>query len=444
MSSAGRRLRAGVSLTLGALLGAGACSGPSDPRPTGSAVVSSAPADPTSVPALPTISGPASDAERARIAGDLLRRRAAAYDRHDANALRSLLLDPDSTWARAEVAALGVFARLPVSPLGVGTVRTSDLTSGPSDTAFVATVATTYRFTGFDTGDRTADTGFTIRKGPAGWRIAGTDAAEGGSSARLPWELPGARVVRTERTLVVGAVDAAELARVAERAERAVDVVDGVWTARWPRRLVVLAPATQEDYRAQLSSAADADAQVAAVTDGSAGTDGLAHADRIVLDPTAMASLRPDGRAVVLTHEALHVAMRASVAGRVPLWVSEGYAEVAGYRAPTQRLAPERVVGALTAEVARTGVPRALPDDAAFGASADSIAPAYNAAWVAMTMLLDRLGPARLTAFATAAASTGSDAEVAGATARALVAQAGTDLTAFTAQWRARVSTLTR
>jgi hypothetical protein len=409
-----------------------------------SAVGTNPPVDTTSVPALPTIPGPASDAERERIAGDLLRRRAAAYDRHDANALRSVLLDPDSAWGRAEVSALGVFARLPVARLGIGTVRTSDLTSGPSDTAFVATVATSYRFTGFDTGDRTADAGFTIRKGPAGWRIAGSDDAEGGSSGRLPWELPGARVVRTARTLVVGAVGAAELTGVSERAERAVDVVDGVWTARWPRRLVVLAPATEQDYRDQLGSAADADAQVAAVTDGSAGADGLAHADRIVLDPTAMASLRADGRAVVLTHEALHVAMRASVAGRVPLWVSEGYAEVAGYRAPAQRLAPERVVGALRAEVARTGLPSALPDDAAFGASAGSIAPAYNAAWVAMTMLLDRLGPARLTAFATAAASRGSDAEVAEATARALVARAGTDLPAFTATWRARVSTLTR
>lgn len=429
---------------LAALLGVGACSGPARPGPTSATSGPSSSDDPTSVPALPRISGPASDVERERVAGDLLRRRAAAYERHDANALRSVLLDPDSAWGRSEVAALGVFARLPVTRLGVGTVRASDLTSGPSDTAFVATVATSYRFTGFDTGDRTADLGFTIRKGPRGWRIAGTDDSEGGSSSRLPWELPGARVLRTARTLVIGSVDAAELGRVSERAEHAVDVVDGVWTGRWPRRLVVIAPATEQDYRDQLGSGADADAQVAAVTDGSTGADGLAHADRIVLDPTAMASLQPDGRAVVLTHEALHVAMRAAVPGRVPLWVSEGYAEVAGYRAPAQRLAPDRVVGALKEQVARTGLPRALPDDAAFGASAGSIAAAYNAAWVAMTLLLDRLGPARLTAFAAAAASRGSDAEVADATARALRTRAGTDLTAFTAQWRARVSVLTR
>ncbi len=206
----------------------------------------------------------------------------------------------------------------------------------------------------------------------------------------------------------------------------------------------MLAPSTTQDHRDQLSSGADSGAQVAAVTDGSAGPDGLARADRIVLDPAAMTALRPDGRAVVLTHEALHVAMRASVAGRTPLWVSEGYAEVAGYRAPAARLAPRVVVGALREQVAATGLPTALPDDTAFSASAASIAPAYNEAWVAMTMLLERLGPARLTAFASAAASRGSDADVEDAAARALRTRAGLDVRPFTAQWRARVAGLTR
>ncbi len=445
MSSAGRWLRAGVTLALVPLLGVGACSGPAGPRPTTVGPSASTAAAPTSVPALPTISDAASTAERERVAGDLLRRRATAYERHDANALRAVLLDPTSSWGRSELAALGVFARLPVSRLATGTVRTSDLTSGPSDTAFLATVATSYRFAGYDSGDRTAETGFTVRRGAAGWRLAATDAAEGGPSTRLPWEMPGARVVRTGRALAVGAVDAAELARIAARAERAVDVVDSVWTARWPRRLVVLAPATAQDYRDQLGSSADADAQVAAVTDGSTGADGLAHADRVVLDPVAMAALQPDGRSVVLTHEALHVAMRASVAGRTPLWVSEGYAEVAGYRAPARRLPAAQVVGALREEVvAGVGLPSALPDDAAFGASAPSIAPAYNASWVAMTLLLERLGPARLTAFATAAASRGSDADVEDAAAAALRDRAGLDLATFTAQWRQRVATLSR
>ena len=453
MSSALRRLRAGVGLTLGAVLavGVGGCTGASPPTATSGAATSTAPtptssaaADPTSVAALPTVGGSVDTTERERIAAALLQARASAYERHDTGALRPLLLDPGSAWGRADTAALAVFARLPVTRLAIGTVRTSEVTGRPDATAFLATVTTSYRFAGYDTGNRTAETGYLIRRGAAGWRIAGTDEAQGGSSARLPWEMPGADVVRTARALVVGSVERAELARVSARAERAVDVVDGVWTAPWPRRLVVLAPAEEPDYRAQLSSPGDADGQVAAVTDGSSGLDGLAHADRVVLDPTAMAALTTDGRAVVLTHEALHVAMRASVAGRVPLWVSEGYAEVAGYRAPTTPLAPARVVGALRDEVARRGLPAALPDDAVFGASSESIAPAYNEAWVAMTMLLERLGPRGLTGFVTAAATRGSEAEVAPATARALRTRAGVELAAFTAQWRRRVAALTR
>lgn len=449
MSTAGR-LRGGVGLALAALLGCGACSGPegagagSRGAAAGPSAASTAPTTaPTAGLTTGPTAGPTAD-ERARIAGDLLRRRASAYVRHDPGALRALLLDPGSAWGRSEVAALQVLARLPVERLSVGTVRTSELTRGPSGTAFVATAPTSYRFAGFDTGDRTVDLGFTIRKGPDGWRIAGPDDSEGGATARLPWELPGAQVRRTARTLVVGSVDDAEMTRVSQRAERAVDVVAGVWTAPWPHRLVVLAPATEPDYRGLLRSPGDAGAQVAAVTDGGTGADGLAHADRVVLDPTAMASLQPDGRSVVVAHEALHVAMRASVRGRVPLWVSEGYAEVAGYRAPVRRLAPGRVVGALREQVTRTGLPATLPADADFATSADSLAPAYNGAWVAMTLLLERLGPARLTTFASTAATTGPDAAVGEATARALRAEAGTDLAAFTSQWRARVSALTR
>ena len=71
---------------------------------------------------------------------------------------------------------------------------------------------------------------------------------------------------------------------------------------------------------------------MAAATDGPLTPGEHAGADRIVLVPGAWSSLRPDGRDVVMTHELTHVTVRASTTRSVPVWLSEGFAELVAYQ----------------------------------------------------------------------------------------------------------------
>lgn len=383
-------------------------------------------------------------------AATVLAARARALNHHDRAAFAATLADPASPFGVRELHAFDTFVRLPVDDLAYGTVRLASALSperraelGPG--AFAVTVASRSTLRGLDAGPRETDSTLTLVRRAGRWLVA--DDADG-PGTRSPWQVPGAVVARGPRTLVVlgappgGRADPREAAALRDRAEHALDVVAGVWTARWRQRLVVLQPGSDEDLDSLLSDPLGATGEVAAVTDGPTTTTAPAVADRVVLRPGAMAALRPEGRAVVLTHEALHVAVRATLPGRTPLWMSEGLAEVAGYLA-VPPLPAREVVRPLAEQVRERGLPAALPDDRDFGAGAASIAPAYNGSWVAMTLLRDRLGPARLTALVRLATSTGSAAAVAAAAARALTAY-GIGLPELTRAWRARVATLTR
>jgi len=134
--------------------------------------------------------------------------------------------------------------------------------------------------------------------------------------------------------------------------------------------------------------------QVAAVTDGTIGVDGRAGADRVVVNPEAFARLQPSGRRVVITHETTHVAIRASTTRAVPLWLSEGMADYVGYSG--LGLPRARVASALLSRVRSGDGPRALPAETDFDPSATTIAPNYNAAWLAVSLIADRYGQGRL------------------------------------------------
>lgn len=384
------------------------------------------------------------EAGRERVAAltHLLDERAAAVEHHDRTAFLATLDNANSAFGRRQQAAYDALQRLPVGTFGYGTVQNAAPLSseraryvGPD--AWVATVEGRYRLAGFDRSDRTWQTSFTVVRRAGGWRLA--DDADGETQAQ-PWDLPGMQVVRSANALVVGNVAESTLRSYLGIADRAVPAVDAYWHRPWPRRLVVVAPDTLAQMHAQLGPGQGDVSQVAAVTDGTTPERKTTGSDRIVVNPQAFGQLTADGRAAVLTHEATHVAVRASLVGRVPLWLSEGTGNLVGYSVVNR---PDTTLAAaLVADIRRHGLPTALPSDAQFDTATTTIAPSYDQAWLAARLVDRRLGHAGLTAFYAAAASTGSDAEVEAATDRAFATTLHTTRAAFTRDWLATVRAL--
>ncbi|MEU0520201.1 DUF4157 domain-containing protein [Streptosporangium sp. NPDC006007] len=188
---------------------------------------------------------------------------------------------------------------------------------------------------------------------------------------------PGAAtVVRGERSLVAGhRVPLAELRDLAARADRAARIVGEVWG---PVRAVVLFPAT------------DAEAAALAGTSATGGLAAMTVADRVIVLPTGYARLSATGRDVVIAHELTHVATGAIRGGRVPMWLSEGFADYVGYR---DAGIPVRVAAAELAEEVRAGaLPTRLPGPADFAPGASRAAQSYEEAWLVCRYIAERFG----------------------------------------------------
>lgn len=360
----------------------------------------------------------------------MLDRRATAVLERDAAAYRATE-EPVVTTRGQRATGAAEFANLRDLPLAswsydlTGFRRTGDRAT--------AEAALRYRIRGYDKAPVTAVRALTLARDDDGrWRVASDEPSDKGTEQL--WEQGPIRAVRGERSLVLGVGRSdADLRAYARLADRAVPAVTEAWGEDWARRVVVLVPKSLEEMAELLGAPASGYRGIAAVTTGEASGAARAPADRIIVNPDAYAVLGASGKQVVLTHETTHVATRAHTNAATPLWLSEGYADWAGYRA-TGRTAPE-VAPELRRAVAAGRVPYALPTDADFGFSGDSgrLARAYEGGWLACRLIADRWGEVRLDEFYRAVAAHGKRP---GAVEGALKDVLGTDLAAFTAQWR--------
>lgn len=197
----------------------------------------------------------------------------------------------------------------------------------------------------------------------------------------LPGDLrdlwPGAAgAIRGEHSLVIGhRVAPAALRSLAATADRARHRVVAIWG---PVRPVLLFPAT------------DAEAAALAGARSTLGLAALATEDRVIVLPSGYARLSATGRDVVITHELVHLATGASRGGRVPMWLSEGFADYVGYRdagIPVGTAAAE-----LAAEVRAGVLPARLPGQEDFAPGAPRLAQAYQEAWLACRFVAERFG----------------------------------------------------
>ncbi len=199
-------------------------------------------------------------------------------------------------------------------------------------------------------------------------------------------------------------------------------------------RLVVVAPGGEPQFRAVLGDAGadwDAIAAVATSVDGSVASG---VPDQVVLNPTVFRRLGPVGGAVVLGHEAAHVAT-AAAGSSAPAWVVEGFADFVALHDAGVPL--RTAAGRTLALVRRTGPPGHLPGYPEFRTEAHGLGRAYEQAWLAFRMLESRYGTSATVRFARSAID-GHPVQL------VLRDQLGTDLATVTAQWRHELSRLAR
>ncbi|MFD1833366.1 hypothetical protein ACFSJS_27570 [Streptomyces desertarenae] len=340
-------------------------------------------------------------AERAA-AQAVLDRQAAAVRDGDAGAYLATV-DPRAREYRA--GQRGVFrnlARLPLDHWSYRVTATGDdafpLPAGaPRRLAVRAELR--YRVGGYDSVPVRDVEYLTLTERKGRWYVSGDGDGEprGRRSAEQPWEQGELTVVRGARSLVLGSGrPEADLRALASAADRAVPAVDAVWPRDWPRRVLVLAPASLEGMAGLLGGEPSSYRGVAAVTTGEAGGGGRTPAERVVVNPGTYWLLGEEGRQIVMTHEVTHVATRAHTTGSTPMWLSEGFADWVGYRGTGRR--PALVAPALAAAVRGDEVPRRLPEDGDFdfAGDADRLALAYEGSWLLCRMVAERWGEERL------------------------------------------------
>lgn len=171
---------------------------------------------------------------------------------------------------------------------------------------------------------------------------------------------------RTATLMALGGAQTAELVgRITAELDGAADAVSVFWGEDWPRNVVVVLTASDEEFRAVGVSGSD----IAAAT----------TAQRIVFAPgaTAMsdASLR-----IVLRHELFHYAARGRTAVDAPRWLTEGVADFVG-RPPTPMPTPERAD-----ELAH------LPTDADLDTPGEVRSLSYDRAWWFSRFVASRYG----------------------------------------------------
>jgi hypothetical protein len=228
------------------------------------------------------------------------------------------------------------------------------------------------------------------------WLVAAPDV---GSLQRDPWDLGPVAVARGARSIVVALTDAPlPTRRTAAETDTAARRVDAVWGSDWPRTTVVFVPQDVEQMGSLLgrSSTAGLD-QLAAVTTGERGGAGRTTGDRVVLNPLGFAELTATGRSAVLTHELTHVATRASARLTPPLWVDEGFADYVAYLGTSLR--PRDLAADLLGSPRALAALRDLPSDGAFDPTAGEVGSAYAQAWLAMRMVAQQGGTARVVDF---------------------------------------------
>lgn len=311
-------------------------------------------------------------------------RAAAALAKDQAGWLAAV--DPAATTYRA--AQQSAYAGLTTLPVDQLSYRVQRLLPGPGVSQGAPTgtgpvraeVVGSWTLRDFDAVPAPFTVVVTARPHGSGWLLTGD---EDPATVRQAFELPGVTstvaTTKAGQALVIGNAPATRLSWYAAAAPDAVSKVAAAWGAGWTPKLVVVLPATAAQF-AQLDHGAGGGlGQVAAVTYGSVQRGRSAAGDKILINPDSWKPLGDKGRRLVLSHETVHVATRASTTAPVPDWLSEGLAQVIAYQGLPVNVAA--IAGRR---------PTGFPGDRDFDPAVSTIEPAYEMSWLAVHYLSDR------------------------------------------------------
>lgn len=420
-----RHLVGGIALTV-CVFTATACAGGSVAAPT------VAPASGRSTPERPGSSDTTGPSDVAAELDDLLATRDAAFAEDDVAAFTRTLADPASPSGRTQLAAFRAARALRVT--------VSHEVAGPVDDPSAVEVTLRYRVDGVDRADRTATVRYTLSLVGDGRRVASETPT--GTDPAPPWlAMPSLAVLRTEHAVVAGTAGPEVLRAAAATVDRELPVLARSWSGTPPRTLVLL-PDTTAETDLLRGSVGSTRGEVAASTDGPVGADGLATGDRVLLDPDVRRRLSATGRDVVLTHELAHVAVRATLPGEAPTWLTEGYADHVGY---ARAGLPQRTLAAALVTAVRAGTaPAALPDASSLDPAVTDIEVGYLASWQAVETVVALRGESGVHALLRACTVTGGQEAADAACDAAMPRVLGVDRASLTRRWQERLAALAR
>ncbi|MEJ5915439.1 hypothetical protein [Pseudokineococcus sp. 1T1Z-3] len=413
----------------------------------------------TGAPAAEEASTAATSADAGRRVAleELLAARSAAVLAGDVGGVLAGVDPAASAFAARQVDLVEGLTRLPLAEWSYDVVAVGPGPAGRPG-SWEADTLLSYRLEGVDEVPQVRHRSFAVEEQDAGLVLVGDGETPGRPD---PWDLGLVDVVAGERTFVVGTAPRAVLAEQAVLGDAAARQVDAAWGTGWPRRTVLHVPADLDQLARLLGRAGGASPdvtgldQLAALTTGAdraSGEPGAEGAvDRVVVNPAALDQLGELGRAVVLTHETTHVAVRAGAADDPPPWLSEGFAELVAYGGATagadDDVLPPEVVAAGTLAAVRAGDgPTALPGPAAFDPTGGDVAPAYGQSFLAARTVEQRHGRQALLDLVRASAgraATQQEAAVAPLPAeRAVPEVLGVTLVELEQQWLADLGSL--
>ncbi len=347
------------------------------------------------------------------------------------------LADQDVASSGGELARLAANVReLRVDRLGLRYLDDSDLELSPAQRerfgpdAWISEVQLSWRFRGVDRAVSTLEVPVV-----ADWQddraVFVTARITGGYQVPLWFTEP--LVVRRGPGTLVLAEDARQARSLDRQARIAVSTVRRTLPG-FDEPLVVEAPDSSSDFRTAAGLSRTASLAIAAVTTATDGAVAEGAPVHVFLNPDVFGPLGPVGRQIVLSHEATHVALGATMTS-APLWLSEG---IADYVALVGTSLPDTVLAAQIRDlVRRDGPPRTLPGEAEFDGSNKDIGAWYEAAWLAVRLIAETYGRQALLDFH-------EQVETDGDTRGAFREVLGTSEGSFRRAWQAELAELAR
>jgi hypothetical protein len=362
---------------------------------------------PAGPPSSPTTSSAGTDAQagvrRAATGGALLQRLAGAITAGD-RARYDAVLDPDAPGFAAQAGQ--VFDNLRALPVANLVMRyvSDDPDALPAarrrqiggTAAWVAQVEVSWRLKDYDQQPIRLTVPVTLVTRAGTTYVASFNDLVRPGQRRPFWLLGRLDVVRGERSLVISSDPKADVREYARVVDQAIDDVSEVWGAKWSRRVVLYLPGTQSQMEYILGARQNSYGQIAAVTTAEAAERVPGVPVRIVVNPNLFAMLGVQGRRIVLTHETTHVASNAT-ASAVPLWLAEGFADYVAFT--TVNVSTSSAARELFKAVRAGTGPKALPEPAAFAASSNKLAIAYESSWLACRLIATEYGRSKLVDF---------------------------------------------